>query len=67
MADQAVATFGRLDLAFNNAGIRALPSDATGEPAETGGSGADAGWWLLALAIDIAIVCVVLAHPQQVT
>jgi NAD(P)-dependent dehydrogenase (short-subunit alcohol dehydrogenase family) len=33
--DQAVATFGRLDMAFNNAGIQAPPTDAADEPAET--------------------------------
>jgi NAD(P)-dependent dehydrogenase (short-subunit alcohol dehydrogenase family) len=33
--DRAVATFGRLDMAFNNAGIQAPPSDAAEEPAET--------------------------------
>jgi NAD(P)-dependent dehydrogenase (short-subunit alcohol dehydrogenase family) len=35
MIDQAVATFGRLDMAFNNAGIQAPPSDAADEPADT--------------------------------
>ena len=30
----AVDTFGRLDMAFNNAGIQAPPSDAADEPAE---------------------------------
>ena len=35
MVDQAVATFGRLDMAFNNAGIQAPPSDAADEPADT--------------------------------
>ena len=30
----AVATFGRLDMAFNNAGIQVPPSDAADEPAE---------------------------------
>ena len=35
MVDQAVATFGRLDMAFNNAGIQAPPTDAADEPAET--------------------------------
>ena len=34
MVNQAVATFGRLDMAFNNAGIQAPPTDAD-EPAET--------------------------------
>ena len=35
MVDQGVATFGRLDMAFNNAGIQAPPTDAADEPAET--------------------------------
>jgi NAD(P)-dependent dehydrogenase (short-subunit alcohol dehydrogenase family) len=35
MVDRAVATFGRLDMAFNNAGIQAPPTDAANEPAET--------------------------------
>jgi NAD(P)-dependent dehydrogenase (short-subunit alcohol dehydrogenase family) len=35
MVDRAVATFGRLDMAFNNAGIQAPPTDAAEEPAET--------------------------------
>ena len=35
MIDSAVATFGRLDVAFNNAGIQVPPSDAADEPAET--------------------------------
>jgi NAD(P)-dependent dehydrogenase (short-subunit alcohol dehydrogenase family) len=35
MIERAVATFGRLDMAFNNAGIQAPPSDAADEPAET--------------------------------
>jgi NAD(P)-dependent dehydrogenase (short-subunit alcohol dehydrogenase family) len=35
VTDQAVATFGRLDMAFNNAGIQAPPSDAADEPGET--------------------------------
>ena len=30
----AVDTFGRLDMAFNNAGIQVPPSDAADEPAE---------------------------------
>src|SRR5918997_5629273 len=34
MVDQAVATFGRLDMAFNNAGIQAAPTDAAEEPAD---------------------------------
>jgi NAD(P)-dependent dehydrogenase (short-subunit alcohol dehydrogenase family) len=33
MVDQAVAAFGRLDMAFNNAGIQAPPSDAAEETA----------------------------------
>jgi NAD(P)-dependent dehydrogenase (short-subunit alcohol dehydrogenase family) len=32
--DRAVAEYGRLDMAFNNAGIQAPPSDAADEPAE---------------------------------
>jgi NAD(P)-dependent dehydrogenase (short-subunit alcohol dehydrogenase family) len=35
MVNQAVATFGRVDMAFNNAGIQAPPTDAADEPAET--------------------------------
>ena len=35
MVERAVATFGRLDMAFNNAGIQAPPTDAADEPAET--------------------------------
>jgi NAD(P)-dependent dehydrogenase (short-subunit alcohol dehydrogenase family) len=35
MADTAVATFGRLDMAFNNAGVQAPPTDAADEPADT--------------------------------
>jgi NAD(P)-dependent dehydrogenase (short-subunit alcohol dehydrogenase family) len=35
MVNQTVATFGRLDMAFNNAGIQAPPTDAADEPAET--------------------------------
>src|ERR671912_627319 len=31
----AVDTYGRLDMAFNNAGIQAPPTDAADEPAET--------------------------------
>jgi NAD(P)-dependent dehydrogenase (short-subunit alcohol dehydrogenase family) len=34
MVNQAVATFGRLDMAFNTAGIQAPPTDAVDEPAE---------------------------------
>jgi NAD(P)-dependent dehydrogenase (short-subunit alcohol dehydrogenase family) len=32
---RTVSTFGRLDMAFNNAGIQAPPSDAADEPSET--------------------------------
>ncbi len=32
--DQAVAQFGRLDMAFNNAGIIVPPTSAAEEPAE---------------------------------
>jgi NAD(P)-dependent dehydrogenase (short-subunit alcohol dehydrogenase family) len=35
LVDRTVATFGRLDFAFNNAGIQASPTDAADEPAET--------------------------------
>ena len=35
MVDETAATFGRIDMAFNNAGIQAPPSDAADEPAET--------------------------------
>jgi len=35
MVDQTVAAFGRLDMAFNNAGIQAPPSDAADELADT--------------------------------
>ena len=35
MVEWAVATFGRLDMAFNNAGIQVPPTDAADEPAET--------------------------------
>jgi NAD(P)-dependent dehydrogenase (short-subunit alcohol dehydrogenase family) len=35
LVERAVATFGRLDFAFNNAGIQAPPTDAADEPAET--------------------------------
>lgn len=34
MVERARATFGRLDMAFNNAGIQVPPSDAADEPAE---------------------------------
>ena len=34
MVDQAVATYGRLDMAFNNAGVQVPPSDAADETAE---------------------------------
>jgi NAD(P)-dependent dehydrogenase (short-subunit alcohol dehydrogenase family) len=34
MVERAVSEFGRLDLAFNNAGIQAPPTDAAGEPTE---------------------------------
>jgi NAD(P)-dependent dehydrogenase (short-subunit alcohol dehydrogenase family) len=34
VVDQAVARFGRLDMAFNNAGIMAPPTSAAEEPAE---------------------------------
>ena len=34
MIARTVATFGRLDMAFNNAGIQVPPSDAADEPAE---------------------------------
>jgi NAD(P)-dependent dehydrogenase (short-subunit alcohol dehydrogenase family) len=34
LVERAVATFGRLDMAFNNAGIQAPPSDAADEAAE---------------------------------
>lgn len=34
MVDQAVARFGRLDMAFNNAGIMVPPTSAAEEPAE---------------------------------
>ncbi|WP_334183809.1 SDR family NAD(P)-dependent oxidoreductase [Novosphingobium sp.] len=33
MVDQAIATYGRLDMAYNNAGIQAPPTDAADEPA----------------------------------
>lgn len=35
LVDATVATFGRLDMAFNNAGIQAPPSDAADESADT--------------------------------
>lgn len=35
MVDPTVNTFGRLDMAFNNAGIQVPPSDAADEPAAT--------------------------------
>ena len=35
MVERAVATFGRLDMAFNNAGIQVPPSDAADEVADT--------------------------------
>jgi NAD(P)-dependent dehydrogenase (short-subunit alcohol dehydrogenase family) len=34
MVDRAVAEYGRLDMAFNNAGIQEPPSDAADEPIE---------------------------------
>jgi NAD(P)-dependent dehydrogenase (short-subunit alcohol dehydrogenase family) len=34
LVERALATFGRLDFAFNNAGIQAPPTDAADEPAE---------------------------------
>ncbi len=34
LIDRTVATFGRLDMAFNNAGIQAPPTDAADEPAD---------------------------------
>src|ERR671913_1481544 len=34
MVERAVATFGRLDMAFNNAGIQVPPSDAADEPTD---------------------------------
>src|SRR5205823_400486 len=33
MVERAVAAFGRLDMAFNNAGVQVPPSDAADEPA----------------------------------
>jgi NAD(P)-dependent dehydrogenase (short-subunit alcohol dehydrogenase family) len=38
MIERAVATFGRLDMAFNNAGIQIPPSDAADEPADCSSS-----------------------------
>ena len=35
IVDRTVSTFGRLDMAFNNAGIQVPPSDAADEPAAT--------------------------------
>ena len=35
LVEQTVASYGRLDMAFNNAGIQVPPSDAADEPAET--------------------------------
>src|ERR671910_1993551 len=35
LVDRTLASFGRLDFAFNNAGIQAPPTDAADEPAET--------------------------------
>jgi NAD(P)-dependent dehydrogenase (short-subunit alcohol dehydrogenase family) len=35
MVGRAVATIGRLEMAYNNAGIQAPPTDAADEPAET--------------------------------
>jgi NAD(P)-dependent dehydrogenase (short-subunit alcohol dehydrogenase family) len=35
LVERAVANFGRLDFAFNNAGIQAPPTDAADEPPET--------------------------------
>src|SRR5919112_874477 len=34
LVERTVASFGRLDFAFNNAGIQAPPTDAADEPAE---------------------------------
>lgn len=35
MVDCAVAEYGRLDMAFNNAGIQVPPPDAADEPIES--------------------------------
>jgi NAD(P)-dependent dehydrogenase (short-subunit alcohol dehydrogenase family) len=35
LVEQTVASYGRLDMAFNNAGIQAPPCHAADEPAET--------------------------------
>src|SRR5207237_3768471 len=35
LVERCVATLGRLDSAFNNAGVQAAPPDAADEPAET--------------------------------
>src|ERR1700704_1534133 len=35
MVERAVAAFGRLDMAFNNAGVQVPPSDAADEPGES--------------------------------
>jgi NAD(P)-dependent dehydrogenase (short-subunit alcohol dehydrogenase family) len=35
LVERTAATFGRLDFAFNNAGIQAPPTDAADEPGET--------------------------------
>jgi NAD(P)-dependent dehydrogenase (short-subunit alcohol dehydrogenase family) len=35
LIDRTVASYGRLDMAFNNAGIQAPPADAADEPADT--------------------------------
>ena len=35
LVEQTVAAYGRLDMAFNNAGIQVPPSDAADEPADT--------------------------------
>jgi NAD(P)-dependent dehydrogenase (short-subunit alcohol dehydrogenase family) len=52
MIDQPAATFGRLDMAFNNAGIQVPPSDRADETAENFGGrrrmsrAAGVGWAL---------------------